>query len=318
MSATEKKKGEKATENFDLPAAGELTLLAARIVSFVDAPRHARIFTFLRSLAASPPQVLLIEGATPEERADVALYWGLLLNCPHVLSLQKEASPCLACPVCLRFLARMHRDLFFLDGSADSISIDSVRELRRILGEPPREISRRVVIMAEAQSLTEPAANAMLKSLEEEQRTTAFVLTVPQREWLLPTLVSRSWVLTLALSGMDAAVSSKEKEWEETAATFLQTGRGLFEHTGVKGRVKAAEVASLLTACQRGLAHAFSGNGSASALAVFFSSLPPNRLAIAYNVLAEGQESLRSQVNDALIADWVMTRLYLLRPRQRV
>ncbi len=318
-----------------LPAAGDLRSLAAGLRSLAGSDRHGRAFSFFRSLAASPPRVILLEGGSAKERADAALFWGMTLNCEHAQPSEDGRGgpiPCLACPVCLRFLARLHRDLFFLDGEAGSITIDEVRQVRATLGEAAREARYRVVILAEAQSLTEAAANAMLKSLEEALPATVFVLTAPQRERLLPTLVSRSWVLTLAWPDPLVGTAENEKDpetvkgWTATAAEFLATGRGLFARTGARGGIDAAGTLALIIACQRAMAQVFSGASGADVppgaspeadLARFFASLPEDRLAMAGSVLAEGQESIAAQVNPGLVADWVMTRLYLLKPKGR-
>ena len=330
--AAAKKNAREASDADILPTAGDLESPAADVRSLAASPRHERAFSFLRHLAATPPRSLLLEGGGAKERATAALYWGLSLNC---VSPVKGGEPCLACSTCLKLLARMHRDLFFLDGTSGSIGIDEVRGVRATLGEAAREAAFRVVILSEAQSLTEAAANAMLKSLEEALPATVFVLTAPQRERLLPTLVSRSWVLTLAwpdplvFKGPDGEDSGTEQGWVETAVSFLTTGRGLFERTGARGSpgsVDAAGAAALILACQRAMAQAMSGmtgetipqgRSSAADLARFFASLPENRLAIASSVLDEGQDSINAQVNAGLVADWVMTRLYLLRPKSR-
>lgn len=296
--------------------------------------RHGRAFSFLRALAAAPPRVLLLEGGLAGERAGTALYWGMALNCEHPQTADNGfAAPCLACPVCLKFLARMHRDLFFLDGASGSITIDGVRAVIGTLGEAARETKYRVVILSEAQSLTEAAANAMLKSLEEALPATVFVLTAPQRERLLPTLVSRSWTLTLAwpdpLTAPEPSTGEEAEtahNWAAAAAGFLATGKGLFDMTGARGGIDAAGAANLILACQRAMAQMFSGMTGTDIvpgvspqadLARFFASLPEERQAMALTVLAEGQDSLISQVNPALVADWVMTRLYLLKSKSR-
>ena len=327
-----KKRAPRETEAETLPAAGDLESLAAGLRSMASAPRHERAFSFLKALTASPPRVILLEGGDMAERAGAALYWAMALNCenPEQTGEKPGTAPCFACPVCLKFLARMHRDLFFLDGSNGSITIDEVRAVRATLGEAARESKTRVIILSEAQSLTEAAANAMLKSLEEALPATVFVLTAPQRERLLPTLVSRSWVLTLAWPDpLVARDSESENEnlrgWAATAAEFLATGRGLFTRTGARG-VEASAALALIIACQRAIAQVFSGATAANVppgaspeadLARFFASLPEDRLSIALAVLAEGQESITTQVNPGLVADWVMTRLYLLRPKGR-
>lgn len=328
-----KKNLRNASEVDSLPAAEDLRSLAAGLRSMARSSRHARAFGFLRALAASPPRVILLEGGNAQERAETALYWGMLLNCPNSVADGETSgsAPCLDCPVCCTFLARMHRDLFFLDGTTGSITIDEVRAVKATLGEAARETPFRVVILSEAQSLTEAAANAMLKSLEEALPATVFVLTAPQRERLLPTLVSRSWTLTLAwpdplVAGENTPESENERGWIATAAEFLASGTGLFERTGARGGVDAAGAAALIIACRRAMVQALSGatgkdiapGASPGAdLARYFASLPDNRLAIAQAVLAEGQDSLNAQANPALVADWVMTRLYLLRPKKQ-
>ena len=326
VKAGVKKRPSRDTEADILPAVGDLQSLAAGLRSLATS-RHGRAFSFLKSLAASPPRVLLLEGGSARERADFALYWGMTLNCERLELGGEGGKPCLACPVCLKFIARMHRDLFFLDGTVGSISVEDIRSVRAMLGEAARESRHRVVILSEAQRLTDAAANAMLKSLEEALPATVFVLTVPQRERLLPTLVSRSWVLTLAwpdplVFNEDDGDSETVRGWAATTSEFLTTGKGLFARTGVKGSVDAAGALALILVCQRAMAQVFSGItgkdlppgvSPEADVARFFASLPENRLAIAIAVLAEGQESVIAQVNPALVVDWVLTRLYLLR-----
>ena len=324
-----KKRAPRAAESDSLPATGDILSLAAGLRSLAADPRHKRPFSFLSSLIASPPRVLMLEGGSATERADLALYWGMLLNCENASS--SDSGPCLACPVCLKFMARMHRDLFFFDGTVGSIGIDEIRAVRVTLGEAAREARFRVIILSEAQNLTEAAANAMLKSLEEALPATVFVLTAPQRERLLPTLVSRSWVLTLAwpdplVLREEEADTEAMRGWTFIVAEFLDTGKGLFARTGVKGGVDAAGALALILVCQRALAQLFSGEtgkelppgvSPEADLVRFFASLPEARLAIASAVLAEGQESVAAQVNPALVVDWVLTRLYLLRSKVR-
>ncbi len=70
------------------------------------------------------------------------------------------------------------------------IRIEQVREISQFLSRPPLEASRCIVTVSEAQSMTEAAANALLKTLEEPGRAT-LILIAPSPDALLPTLVSR-------------------------------------------------------------------------------------------------------------------------------
>ena len=283
----------------------------------------------------TPPQTLLIEGGTAETRLAAALYWAGLFNCASRLEgalpdfLSAAAGPCWACPACRRLLSGSHRDFFLLDGRNGSIKIGQVREIRKIVGDPPREQGRRVVVMAESQHLTIEAANALLKSLEEPCPGTLFVLTVPQRERLLPTLVSRSWVFTLPWphSGEGALSDPNSLAWAEALADFLRTGREWFGRTGAKGALDGPGLAGLIACCRAALSAALvmratSVAGGEPRLAVHpAAGLPLARL------LAEGldevrcrrlsealdscEEALAYTVNPALLADWLATRLFI-------
>jgi DNA polymerase III subunit delta' len=70
------------------------------------------------------------------------------------------------------------------------VRIEQIRSIAEFLSRPPLEASRAVVVIEEAQTMTEAAANALLKTLEEPGKAT-LVLIAPSLESLLPTLVSR-------------------------------------------------------------------------------------------------------------------------------
>ncbi len=70
------------------------------------------------------------------------------------------------------------------------IRIEQIREIAQFLSCPPLEASRAVVIINEAQTMPEAAANALLKTLEEPGPATV-ILIAPSADALLPTLVSR-------------------------------------------------------------------------------------------------------------------------------
>lgn len=70
------------------------------------------------------------------------------------------------------------------------IRIEQIREIAQFLASPPLQASRTVVVLEEAQTMAETAANALLKTLEEPGRAT-LILIAPTIESLIPTLVSR-------------------------------------------------------------------------------------------------------------------------------
>lgn len=301
----------------------------SEIMSPALAQKHVRVRGYLEQLAANAPQVLLIEGGSADEREAMALWWATRLNC------QESPAPCLMCNTCTQFISRNNRDLFFLDGRQGSIKIDDVRAVRAVLGEPPRGGGKRIVIISEAQSLGIEAANALLKSLEEPRPSTSFVLLAPQREHLLPTLVSRSWVLTLAwcdaLSGakntpaenaQHNAQTVDETEmrvqtWLSALTNFARTGTGWFEKTSVKGALNAQTAERILSGVQRALVAALRGETDHSALASLLgTALTAQERARLDTALGEAQEALIYTVNPALTLDWLATQLFVWSRKQ--
>jgi DNA polymerase-3 subunit delta' len=70
------------------------------------------------------------------------------------------------------------------------IRIEQIREIAQFLSRPPLEAPRSVVVLEQAETMAEAAANALLKTLEEPGQAT-LILIAPATESLLPTLVSR-------------------------------------------------------------------------------------------------------------------------------
>ncbi len=70
------------------------------------------------------------------------------------------------------------------------IRLEQIKQICQFLGRPPLESSRSVVIIQDAEAMTEGAANALLKTLEEPGLG-IFILIAKSPESVLSTLVSR-------------------------------------------------------------------------------------------------------------------------------
>ena len=281
-----------------------------------------RVASFLRELGQDPPQVLLLEGGREMERILLALYWAARLNCladggakqASLLapSAPSTEAPCLACERCKQIVQGAHRDLFFLDGRDQSIKIDEIRQIRGVLGEAPRGDGFRVVILAEAQALTIQAANSLLKSLEEPRPGTSFVLLTPQRERLLPTLVSRSWVLTLAWPDHHQSSPDEELgEWLEALAGFMDTGSGWMVRTEKRGAVNKRLAMDVCLALERDLVSVLSRSRHGR-LSHRLANLSDKHLRAAGLAVDQTKQALDAQVNPVLALDWLATRFFLI------
>lgn len=79
------------------------------------------------------------------------------------------------------------------DGRKRSLSVEAVREAGMFLSRFPAESVRRVVVVDDADRMTEAAQNALLKTLEEPNSTSVLVLVAARTGKLLDTVVSRTF-----------------------------------------------------------------------------------------------------------------------------
>lgn len=96
----------------------------------------------------------------------------------------------------LRILERLTKDKS--EDLARSITIDQVRSLQSLFATTPSLSPRRVVIIDAIDDLERPAANALLKNLEEPPAGTSFFLISHAPGRLLPTIRSRCRQLRFA------------------------------------------------------------------------------------------------------------------------
>lgn len=98
--------------------------------------------------------------------------------------------PCGTCASCLEVVQGRALDVIEIDGASNR-GIDEVRALRENARYAPARRPRKVYIIDEVHMLTEPAFNALLKTLEEPPAHVVFVLATTE-PWRLPaTILSR-------------------------------------------------------------------------------------------------------------------------------
>lgn len=105
--------------------------------------------------------------------------------------------PCMQCKGCKRALSGSHPDLLTPSASEKerSVKVDHLREIIHALSLHATEGGNRVVLLNNAERMTPQAQNALLKSLEEPDGSTRFILTASGDAGLLPTVRSRCRVV---------------------------------------------------------------------------------------------------------------------------
>ncbi|OOF37866.1 DNA polymerase III subunit delta' [Rodentibacter mrazii] len=146
----------------------------------------------------------------------------------------QDIEPCGQCHSCHLMLAYSHPDyheLCSLEGK--DIGVDQVREINEIVAQHAQQNGNKVVYIKEAERLTEAAANALLKTLEEPRPNTYFLLQADSSASLLATIYSRCQVWNLPAPSeqmaQDWLKTQCEAEIQEiSTALSMSLGRPLF------------------------------------------------------------------------------------------
>ena len=119
-----------------------------------------------------------------------------LLACAF-LCVGEGAKPCMQCKGCRRAMNGTHPDLLTPSAGEKEryIKVDHLREILHALSMHATEGGNRVVLLENAQRMTPQAQNALLKSLEEPDGSTRFILTASGETGLLSTVRSRCRVV---------------------------------------------------------------------------------------------------------------------------
>jgi len=134
----------------------------------------------------------LLEGPAGVGKRQVALYLSLLANCTDETPPER---PCGRCNSCVQILAGTHPDVIVLEPRADrasrTIALEDVREVIRQSTYRRYSARHRFVVIDPVEAMQPAAANALLKTLEEPNPGTGFLLVCANASALLPTILSR-------------------------------------------------------------------------------------------------------------------------------
>ena len=98
--------------------------------------------------------------------------------------------PCGECAVCRDIAAGIFVDVIEIDAASNN-GVDNIRELRESVNYPPASGRSKVYVIDEAHMLSTPAANALLKTLEEPPENIVFILATTEPQKLPATILSR-------------------------------------------------------------------------------------------------------------------------------
>jgi DNA polymerase-3 subunit delta' len=190
-----------------------------------------------RALADSRlPHAYLFHGPAGVGKKFTAVQFVKALYC-----LESSLDACDTCLACRKIASDNHPDVMRIAPDNASIRIEQIRAMQRRLNYKPYEEQRTTVVLESCELLSPPAANALLKTLEEPQANTLLLLT-GKKEALPLTIVSRCQLVPfLPLSAPHLrTILERQGVDPATAALLASLSEGQLE------RVNNAELSQLL------------------------------------------------------------------------
>jgi DNA polymerase-3 subunit delta' len=206
-------------------------------------------------------QSWLFVGPPGSGRSNAAIAFAAALQCAQ--------GGCGVCHECHTVLAGSHADVKVVRTEKLTLGVDDVRELVRTSALTPVGARWQILIVEDADRLTEQANNALLKAIEEPGARTVWMLCAPTVEDVLPTIRSRCRLVTLStpttedVAGFLARSQGVEPGLASYAARASQghIGRAKALARDEATRKRRSEVVAIpsrltsLGACMRAAAH---------------------------------------------------------------
>ncbi|MDH2926404.1 DNA polymerase III subunit delta' [Lonepinella koalarum] len=135
---------------------------------------------------------------------------------------QENQKPCGHCHACLLMNAGNHPDFHLLAPIENKdIGVDQVREINDMVNQHAQQNGNKVVLVQGTERLTEAAANAILKTLEEPRPNSYFLLQADLSSPLIATIYSRCQAWLVNVPPQDIALSWLQSQCDEETKQIL-------------------------------------------------------------------------------------------------
>ena len=177
----------------------------------------------------------LLTGPPGSGRSNAARAFAAALQCPR--------DGCGVCNDCRTALSGAHPDVTLVRTELLSIGVEEVRELVRRAAMSPTLGRRQVIVVEDADRVTERGADALLKSVEEPAPLTVWLLCAPTPDDVVVTIRSRCRSLMLKTPSTAAVarlLQQRDGVEPELAAFVARVAQGHVGRARVLARDEAA------------------------------------------------------------------------------
>lgn len=198
-----------------------------------------RVVATLRRTVGTPGAMThawLVTGPPGSGRSVAARAFAAALQC------ETPGDPgCGECQACRTSMAGTHPDVTVVATTETFIKVAEARNLALLAQTRPSAGRWRVIVVEDADRLNEPAADALLKSLEEPPPRTVWVLCAPSVEDLIVTVRSRCRHLRLGTPPVDAVADLLVHRDGIDPAMAHYAARAAQSHIGIARRLATDE-----------------------------------------------------------------------------
>lgn len=185
----------------------------------------------LKAVASGDPKAIaqswLICGPPGSGRSNVARAFAAALESPdHGLGDEPTR-------VSQQVLAGTHPDVAVLATDKVTIGIDEVRGLIATSEQMPSTAPWRIIIIEDVDRMLERTTNVLLKEIEEPSEHTIWLLCAPSAQDVLPTIRSRTRIVSLAVPSNQAVSAFLEREAGVEPRLAARAARLAEGHIGV-------------------------------------------------------------------------------------
>ena len=195
--------------------------------------------TLMRALhdPAAMTHAWLFTGPPGSGRSTAARAFAAALECPK--------GGCGECRECRTALEGTHADVTVLATEGLSIRVEQARELAGLAALRPSVGPWRVIIVEDADRLTERAADALLKALEEPAARTVWMLCAPSLQDVIVTIRSRTRHVRLRTPPVKDVAALVQRRDGIDAAMATYAARAAQCHVGLARRLARDEGARI-------------------------------------------------------------------------
>jgi DNA polymerase-3 subunit delta' len=241
---------------------------------------------------ASMTHAWLLTGPPGSGRSVAARAFAAALECP--------LDGCGECRECRTAVDGTHADVDVVATEGLSIKVEQARELAAMSALRPSVGPWRVIIVEDADRLTERAADALLKAIEEPVPRTVWILCAPSLEDVVITIRSRSRHVRLRTPPTEAVAELLHRRDGVEMPMAMYAARAAQSHVGLARRLARDEGARIRRRDVISLAGRIHGVGDAIGAAADLASIADEESTAA---AAERDTAERQRLMELLGAD---------------